>query len=99
MASHHELIKDLTDKLEEWDYKLDRLEHRARDLPKDLRTEVEAKLEKLKSYRAKLEDAEQALRNDTDKAVHEVEASIEDVWDTVKLLFEEIELDVKVDVS
>jgi len=43
MSSHHDRIAKLSKKLEEWDYKLDRLEHRIKDLPDELKAKSEAK--------------------------------------------------------
>ena len=99
MSSHHAQIKLITDKLEEWDYKLDRLEHRLKDLPESVKQKSHEKLELLRGKRVKLLERKEALQSGAGDAVHEVEDSLEAIWGGAKLLFEEIELDVNVECS
>jgi len=97
MTSHHDQIAKFTKTLEEWDYKVDRLEHRVKDMPEELRSIAQQKYQKLLSYRTEIKQREESLLASSEHAVHEVEKSIEDVWGTFKLLFEDVEMDVEVE--
>lgn len=99
MSSHHDQIQTIANKLEEWDYKLDRLEHRLMDIPEGLRKTVHHKLEQVKQKRDQMLKRKAALQSGAGHAIHDAEESVEAVWDGVKLLFDEIELDVNVECS
>jgi uncharacterized coiled-coil DUF342 family protein len=97
MSSHHEQIEKFAKKLEEWDYKIDRMEHRVMDLPDELRSIAQNKYQKLLDYRSGLKEKEDKLVASSEHAVHEIEKSVEDVWNTVSLLFKEVEMEVEVE--
>jgi|TARA_R110001599_G_scaffold72427_3_gene201034 uncharacterized protein YoxC len=97
MSSHKAKINKLAQTLEEWDYKLDRLEHRVKGLPDELKAETEKKYQKLLDFRETLKQKEQALIESSGQAVNEIEASIEDTVDTFKLLFEDVEVNTNVE--
>ena len=44
MSSHHEHIEKFAKKAEEWDYKLDRLQHRLKDLPEEIKSKAQSSL-------------------------------------------------------
>lgn len=64
MSSHHTAIQKFSQKLEELDYALDRLEHRLQDLPAEIKAKAGVKIQKLKDYRTELQDKEKALLAD-----------------------------------
>ncbi len=97
MSSHHEKIDQLARRLEDWDYKIDRLEHRVKGLPDELRVAAQEKYQKIKDYQFSIQEKEQALKETTEHAIHDIEHSFEEVWNTFKLLFEEVEMDVEVE--
>jgi len=97
MSSHHETIKNLTDHLEEWDYKINLLETRIKDLPDELKGNAEEKYQKLKEFQSTIPEKERALKDATEHAIHDIEASFKDLFDTFKLLFEDIELEISVE--
>tara|TARA_R110002167_G_scaffold22114_3_gene79542 strand:- start:797 stop:1096 length:300 start_codon:yes stop_codon:yes gene_type:complete len=97
MSSHKDKISKLAQTLEEWDYKLDRLEHRVKDLPDELQAVVEKKYQKLLGFRDSLKKKEQALVDASEEAFDEVEASIEDAVGTFKLLFDDVEVSTKIE--
>jgi len=97
MTSHHDQITKFTKTLEEWDYKVDRLEHRVKDLPDELREIAQTKYQKLISYRNDLQQKEAKLAESSEKGLLDVEHSIDEVWGTFKLLFEEVEMEVEVE--
>ena len=53
--SHHDLIKKLSDKLENWDYQLDRLQARVSDYEDEAKAAAESAIEKLKAQEEALE--------------------------------------------
>lgn len=97
MSSHKDKIAKLTQTLEDWDYKLDRLEHRLKDLPDEIKAKAEAKYEKLLSFRDSLKKKEQALVSASEDAVEDIEQSIDETVGTFKLLFEDVDVNTKVE--
>ena len=97
MSSHKDKINKLAQTLEEWDYKLDRLEHRVKDLPDEFKAATEKKYQKLLDYREALKQKQHDLIESSEQAFDEIEASIEDKVDTFKLLFEDVEVNTKVE--
>ncbi|MBK8973489.1 MAG: hypothetical protein IPM37_19870 [Hahellaceae bacterium] len=97
MSSHHTAIQKFSQKLEELDYTLDRLEHRLQDLPGEIKASASIKVQKLRDYRAELQEKEKALLEQSEEKLHNVEAVIDDALDTVKILFEDIQIDMKVE--
>jgi uncharacterized protein YoxC len=97
MTSHHDKIEEITERLETWDYKVDRLESRVKGLPDELRIKALEKFQKIKDYQQSLQRKEQELKEATEHAVHEIENSFDEIWDTFKLLFKEIEMEVEVE--
>jgi chromosome segregation ATPase len=97
MASHKDKINKLAQTLEEWDYKLDRLEHRVKNLPDEIQAAAEKKYQKLLDFRDSLKEKEQALIESSEQALEEIEDSIEETIDTFKLLFEDVEVNTKVE--
>lgn len=97
MSSHHDQIQHLAEKLEEWDYKLDRLEHRILDLPAALKKKTHDRIEKIKAQRGKMHKRKVALQEGAEHLIHDAEESVELAVDSVKFLFEEIELDIDID--
>lgn len=97
MSSHHTAIQKFSQKLEELDYTLDRLEHRLQDLPGEIKAKAGVKIQKLKDYRAELQEKEKALLADSEEKLHDAEEAIEDALGTVKILFEDIQIDMKVE--
>ena len=97
MSSHKDKISKLSQTLEEWDYKLDRLEHRVKDLPDELKAAAEKKYQKLLDFRDSMKKKEQALMDSSEQKLDEIEHSIEDAVSTFKLLFEDVEVNTKVE--
>jgi len=97
MSSHKDKITKLAQTLEEWDYKVDRLEHRVKDLPDELKAVTEKKYQKLLGLRDSLKEKEAKLKSASEHAVEDIEKSIDEVVDTFKLLFEDIEVNSKIE--
>tara|TARA_R110001592_G_scaffold237577_1_gene496824 strand:- start:21690 stop:21989 length:300 start_codon:yes stop_codon:yes gene_type:complete len=97
MSSHKDKIAKLAQTLEEWDYKLDRLEHRIKDLPDELKAVAEKKYQKLLDFRDSLKEKEAEIKNASDQAFEDIERSIEDAVETFKLLFEDVDVNSKIE--
>lgn len=97
MSSHKQQIAKLAQILEEWDYKVDRLEHRVKDLPDEIKAAVEKKYQKLLDLRDNLKRKEQELLDASEHAVEEIEESIDEAVDTFKLIFEDVEVHSKIE--
>lgn len=97
MSSHQDKIAKLAQTLEEWDYKVDRLEHRVKDLPDELKAVVEKKYQQLLSIRDNLKKKEQALLNASEQVIDDAEHSIEEAVDTFKLLFDDVDVNTQVE--
>lgn len=97
MSSHHELIEELSQLLEDWDYKLDRLTHRVVDLPKDVQQQTNDQLQKLKDFRESIRVQEKAIRNKASHSVDELEELIDLAQDTFVLLYSDLTPQVKVE--
>ncbi len=97
MSSHKDKIAKFAQTLEEWDYKLDRLEHRVKDLPDEIQSVVEKKYQKLLDIRDSLKEKEEEFKHASENAIDDIEESIEEVVDTFKLLFEDVEVRSKIE--
>ncbi len=84
MSSHNELIDKISQKLRDWDYEIDRIEHKAIDLKdealekkdellaefRDKRTQLEQKLEEF-------EDVSEEVKKDLSDSLHTSWSSLE----------------------
>ena len=89
MTTHNDKIEALSKKLEEWDYKIDRLQHRAQDLPDELKGKAEQVYEEMLVYRDQLREKQQTLSESSEQAYKDIEASIEGLWGKVKQVFKD----------
>lgn len=87
MASHEEYIQKLRKQLEEWDYELDRLEHRVEDLGNEARERAKQKLEDAREYRRDVEGKLKKLEGAAGEALQDIRDGIELAWDGLKTGF------------
>lgn len=87
MASHEEYIQKLRNQLEEWDYELDRLEHRVEDLGNEARERAKQKLEDAREYRREVEGKLKKLESAAGEALQDIRDGIELAWDGLKTGF------------
>lgn len=99
MSSHHQQIQNFADLLEEWDYKIDRLEHRVRDFPQELSNTIHDKYDRLKAFRSDLLKKESDLEDRAQRGIHSLDDKIKETLNSMDILFQDIELDVNVEVS
>ena len=84
MSSHQEYIDRLRKQLEEWDYELDRLEHRVRDLADQARERAKKQLESARGYRQDVEKKLERLEDSANHALEDLRDGLEIAWDGIK---------------
>lgn len=87
MPSQHEYVNRLRQQLEDWDYQLDRLEHRVQDLGNDARDRAKQKLADVRRYRADVEARLKKLESAAGDALEDVRDGLEIAWDGLKTGF------------
>ena len=85
--SHSELIEKIKAQLEEWDYELDRMEHRAEGVQEDLKSKYHQVLEDLKGKRSELMSRLDHYEDAAEDAVEDLKEGLEMAWDSIKLGF------------
>lgn len=87
MPSHEDYIQKLRNQLEEWDYELDRLEHRVEDLSNEARQRAKQKLEDAREYRQEVEGKLKRLEGAAGDAIQDIRDGLELAWDGLKTGF------------
>ncbi|MDX1694384.1 MAG: hypothetical protein R3208_11525 [Ketobacteraceae bacterium] len=85
--SHSELIEKIKAQLEEWDYELDRMEHRAEDVQADVKSRYQHLVEDLKAKRSELAHRVDQFEDAAEDALEDVKEGLEMAWDSIKLGF------------
>ena len=85
--SHSELIEKVKAQLEEWDYELDRMEHRAEAVQADLKSKYHQLLDELKNKRTELIDKLDQYEDAAEDALEDLKEGVEMAWDSIKLGF------------
>lgn len=80
MSSHHPLIKKISDQAEKWDYDLDRLQHRAKDLEGDVEQGLKQALEEIKLKRDGLKARVSQLEDAAGDSAEEIAEGVEIAW-------------------
>ncbi|MDX1805180.1 MAG: hypothetical protein R3292_14005 [Alcanivorax sp.] len=84
MSSHQQRIEKISDKLKNWDYQLDRLEHRLIDLSDDARQRANETLTTLKEQRQQLASRLEESRNSAGEMLDELKQSMDKAADDLK---------------
>lgn len=87
MTSRQEYIDRLRKQLEEWDYELDRLEHRLEDLTDEAHSRARQKLEEAREYRHDVEGRLRKLEEAAGNALEDIRNGLEIAWDGLKTGF------------
>lgn len=95
MTTHHDRIEALSKKLEEWDYKIDRLQHRAQDLPIELKGKAEQAYQEMVAARDQLREKQKILIDSSEQAYKDIEDSIEGLWRKVKQVFKDAKTELE----
>ena len=85
--SESSFIEKLRRQLEEWDYQLDRFEHRVDDLSHDLRAKARTQVEEFRGKRRELESRIGELEKASERALEDLRDGIELAWDGLKTGF------------
>lgn len=85
--SHSELIEKIKAQLEEWDYELDRMEHRAADAQTELKSKYHQLLDDLKEKRTELVNKLDQYEDAAEDALEDLKEGLEMAWDSIKLGF------------
>ena len=87
MSSHQDYIERLRKQLEEWDYELDRLEYRVRDLAGQAEQRAQEQLESARTYRQEVESKLEKLEESASHAFEDIRDGLEIAWDGLKTGF------------
>lgn len=87
MSDHHEFIHQIKQQLEDWDYQLDRLEHRVDGLGEELREKAKQTLEDINKQRLELKHKMAELTDQSENAVEDLKEGIELAWDGLKTAY------------
>lgn len=85
--SHSELIEKIKAQLEEWDYEIDRMEHRAEEVQADVKTRYHHLLDDLKEKRTELVNKLDQYEDAAEDALEDLKEGVEMAWDSIKLGF------------
>ena len=85
--SHSELIEKIKAQLDEWDYELDRMEHRAEDAQAELKSKYHELLADLKEKRIELLNRMDQYEDAAEDAIEDLKEGLEMAWDSIKLGF------------
>jgi chromosome segregation ATPase len=85
--SESSFIEKLRRQLEEWDYQLDRFEHRVGDLSQDLQAKAKSQVAEFRGKRRELEGRIGELEKASERALEDLRDGIELAWDGLKTGF------------
>lgn len=83
--SKHEYIQKLKTQLDEWDYELDRLEARAKDVQHSLSDKVKVSVADLKEKSEQLKVRFRDVEHATEEAAADVKDALEMAWNSLKM--------------
>lgn len=83
--SKHEYIQKLKDQLDEWDYEIDRLEARAKDVQHSVNEKVKASVADLKEKSEQLKTKFRDVEHATEEAAADVKDALEMAWNSLKM--------------
>lgn len=84
MSSHQDYIDRLRNQLQEWDYELDRLDNRVRDLAGQARERAREQLDEARDYRREVEGKLEKLERSASDAIEDLRNGLEIAWDGLK---------------
>lgn len=83
--SKHEYVQKLKNQLDEWDYELDRLEVRAKDVQQSVSEKVKANVAELKEKSEQLKVRFREVEHATEEAAADVKDALEMAWNSLKM--------------
>lgn len=97
MSSHKDLIAKLGKTLEEWDYQIDRLEHRVQGAPAELKSRLDDKMKSVQKYKAIVKDKISEIEKASNTAVDELNKTADDAWSSLKTAYDDLKSEFKSD--
>lgn len=83
--SKHEYIQKLKNQLDEWDYEIDRLEARAKDVQQSVNEKVKESVADLKVKSEQLKGRFLEVEHATEEAAADVKDALEMAWNSIKM--------------
>lgn len=80
-------IERMRNQLEDWDYQLDRFEHRVKDMRDELQGKAKVRIEEFRDKRRELEGRVVELEKSSERALEGLRDGIELAWDGLKTGF------------
>jgi len=97
MSSHKKLIKKLSKTLEEWDYQIDRLEHRVQGAPAEVKSKLDEKMKSVQKYKEIIKDKIGEVEKTSSAAVDDLNKTIDDTWASLKTAYDDLKSEFKSD--
>jgi vacuolar-type H+-ATPase subunit D/Vma8 len=85
VMSKHEYIQKLKNQLDEWDYEIDRLEARAKDVQQSVNEKVKESVADLKVKSEQLKGRFLEVEHATEEAAADVKDALEMAWNSIKM--------------
>lgn len=83
--SKHDYIQKLKNQLDEWDYEIDRLEARAKDVQQSVNEKVKIRVAELKEKSEELKVRFREVEHHTEEAAADVKDALEMAWNSLKM--------------
>lgn len=83
--SRKEYVEKLKNQIEEWEYDLNRLEHRIDDVQEDLKEKYKVAVKDLKVKKDEMLEKAKHVESSTEEAWDDLKNGIEMAWDSLKL--------------
>src|SRR5690554_7807720 len=80
-------IDKMRNQLEDWDYQLDRFEHRVKDMRAELQNKAKVRIEEFRDKRRELEARVAELEKSSERALEDLRDGVELAWDGLKTGF------------
>ena len=87
MSERRDFIKRAKQQLEDWDYQLDRFEHRVEDLAREAQDKARALLRDAREQRSKLKDKLESVESHSEAAWEDIKDGAEIAWDGLKTAY------------
>ena len=85
MKRPSEYLQSLGQRIEEWEYQLDRFQHRVADLGDQARARADQQVAELQALRNELKDKLQHLEGQGEQALEDIRDGLELAWDGLHL--------------
>lgn len=87
MSERRDFVQRAKQQLEDWDYQLDRFEHRVEDLARETQDKARALLRDAREQRSKLKDKLDSIESHSEAAWEDIKDGAEIAWDGLKTAY------------